>query len=295
MAKKITSNKRRDEIIRRLNNKADDGFDEFADELGDVLRQFWNTASLIAAAKITSVLKSSTQAFTTRTASQVEKIAERMLKTGLGRAIRPIMKAASVISYSIGGGEVEGGIIKSFNVVDRQAIKWLEDHTMFWSLDHYDTAVTKRLRRLTKKVITDGMSRADAGRFFANTIGTELDRSGSYWELTADAIATRGRSMGSVSAFERAGVLEYEIDAVLDHRTSDICEYLDGKRFKVADAVHVRSQMIEAVTPEQAKQISPWLRDKDVVDVPIERLAARGVVFPPFHGRCRSRLRIVKN
>jgi len=293
MAKKITSNKRRDDIIRRLNEKADDGFDAFADELGEVLRQFWRTASLITAAKISSVLKSTTQRFTTKTARDIEVIAERMLKTGLGRAIRPIMKAASVISYSIGGAEIDGGIVKSFSLVDREAIRFLEEHTMFWSLNHYDTSVTNRIRKLTKRVISDGMSRRDAGLFFKNTIGENLKRSDSYWELTADAIATRGRSMGALSAFERAGVLEYEVDAVIDHRTSDICNYLNKKRFRVSDAVIVRGEMLQATTPEQAKQISPWLRDRDVVGAPIRELAARGVVFPPFHGRCRSRLRIV--
>ena len=51
--------------------------------------------------------------------------------------------------------------------------------------------------------------------------------------------------------YVEAGVVEYEINAIVDSRTSDICRDMDGKRFRF---------------------------DEMMV----------GVTFPPFHVFCRS-------
>ena len=289
---RIDIGEQRERLIDKLTRSADRSFDRFADDLGDVLRQYWHAASVVAASKVSRFLRNSTKAFTPAVAARIDKMMKTTLSGDMSRVIRPIIRAASVLSYTIGVSDM--GVIASFSLPDRRAIKWLENHTMFWSLNHYDSHVSTRLKKLTTKVIEQGLSRHDAGLFFRNTIGEDLSRSDSYWRLTADAIATRGRSYGTISAMESAGVLEYEIDAVLDHRTSTICEYLNGKRFKVADAAQIRDLMIQATTPEQAKNISPWLSPKIVVGESPERLARMGVVVPPFHGNCRSRIVIVR-
>ena len=125
-----------------------------------------------------------------------------------------------------------------------------------------------------------------------NTIGTASrgqNRLG-YWELTADAITTRSRSFGSIEALVKAGATQYEWDSVIDHRTSDICRELDGKVFEVARAVEVRDSMINAKTPEEAKEIMPWIPEKKFKEMSLAELQSAGVVLPPAHGRCRARI-----
>lgn len=124
-------------------------------------------------------------------------------------------------------------------------------------------------------------------------IGPGLTESDHYWELTADAITTRSRSFGSIEAMVKADVTQYRWDSVVDHRTSDICRSLDGKVFEVAAAVEVRDAMIAAETPEEAKEIMPWLKPDEVVDTPVEELQRLGVVLPPAHALCRASIQIV--
>lgn len=164
---------------------------------------------------------------------------------------------------------------------------------MYWSLNHYDAHVTNRLKRLADKAIEQGLSRADAGKFFANTIGKELNRSASYWELTADAITTRARSFSNISGLERIGAIKYRWDSVIDHRTSDICRHLDGKEFRVERAAELRDKVLAAETPEEAKKLMPWLPEKQVVESSISQLERLGVVLPPAHGNCRARITIL--
>lgn len=272
-----------EDILRRRS------FNGLSDRFATVLTELWLIAGKAAVEAISSLLRGKSK-FTANDFKEVLKAGAAILSSGFGSDISPIVQNVSIGAYGKGLNEIRAGLSKSFSLVDRQAVSFIHEHHMYWSLNHYDRHVTDRLKRLSEAAIKNGLSRADAGRFFANTIGEELQRSASYWELTADAITTRSRSFSNISGLERIGATVYEWDSVVDHRTSDICLYLDGKQFRVEAAAEVRNAMLEAETPEKAKEIMPWLPEDQVVDTPISQLESLGVVLPPAHGNCRARI-----
>jgi len=285
-------------------------FGGFSDRLAEVITELWLMAGDDILEHIASFL-SGTGKFTLKDFEEIDRIADQSMRTAFGTNLNPVVQQATISAYGKGLDEIRAGLSKSFTLVDQRAISFIHDHHMYWSLNHYSSHTTERIKRLADQAISSGMSRRDAGKFFARTIGEELKRDAAYWELTADAITTRARSFSNIAAFEELGVERYIISIVDDHRTSDICLYLGGKevevtneqgekevlqlkeherRFDVADAAKIRDRMIEAETPEEAKEIMPWRSPKTVLSKFPKDLARSGVMMPPFHGRCRSRI-----
>lgn len=289
-------------------------FGRFSDRLADVIFELWQMAGDDVLEFVGDYLGGRSGKFTAADFRAIDEVARQSMRTAFGTNLSPIVQSVTLEAYGRGLNEIRAGFSKSFNLVDKQAVAFIHEHHMYWSLGHYENDTTDRMKRLADTVISSGMSRRDAGRFFENTIGKELKRDRAYWELTADAITTRSRSFSNISAFERAGVERYIISIVDDHRTSDICRYLGGKEvavvdketgesktvqlseeertFDVAAAAGVRDAMLAAKTPEEAKEIMPWKGVQRRVErgESTAQMSAGGVMMPPFHGRCRSRM-----
>jgi SPP1 gp7 family putative phage head morphogenesis protein len=148
----------------------------------------------------------------------------------------------------------------------------------------------------------------------------------SYWRVVADAFVGRARTTSQISSYEEAGIETYEIVAVLDEVTTDICRFMDGKTFSVSAARGLLDSLEALDDPEDVKYANPWVRKgvdpeegglrlyvptadgKGVTIAKIarsgvgssddrgsytnarsdEELVALGIPVPPFHGRCRS-------
>ncbi len=273
--------------INRLLKQRD--FNKFSDNLSKLLGEIWLAAGKVGLSALNDYLKG-TAAFKVGDIDDVIEMLQGALSTDFAANVSPVVNGSVKHVYGLGANEIRAGLGRSFSLVDRRAVKWLHEHHMYWSLNHYDSHVTERIKRLADTAIKNGLSRENAGKFFQNTIGQELDRSLSYWELTADAITTRSRSFGSIEGLVKAGATKYEWDSVIDPRTSAICRDLDGKVFEVARAVEVRNKMIAAETPEEAKEIMPWIPEKKFKEMSLAELQDAGVVLPPAHGRCRARI-----
>lgn len=268
--------------------QAQEGFDGIAQDLEDILGALWEALALAAAAEVAGILGAA--AFGRQVAAAAIDAMREYLGEEFPAQASPFVREAIRITY--GAAQDEFGVVlaTSLNLTDRRAQRWLHQHHMYWVREHFDAHVTERLTRLADTALSQGLSRVNAGRLFRNELAGTLGQSDAYWRLTADAITTRSRSFGSIEAMQKAGIDRYMIDAVVDHRTSEICEYLDGRVFEVAEAAAIRDRMIDAETPEEAKQVMPWMRPEDVVDRSESELVALGVMVPPFHGNCRSRL-----
>ena len=300
--------KRIQQIIRQKN------FGRFSDRLGAIIQELWMMAGDDVLEHIANFLSKASGKFTLKDFEEINAVASQSMRTAFGTNLNPIVQQVSIQAYSKGLDEIRAGLSKSFSLVDSRAVEFVHRHHMYWSLEHYDSHVTERVKRLADTAIQSGLSRRNAGKFFERTLGQELERDRAYWDLMADAITTRSRSFSNIAAFEESGIERYVISIVDNHRTSDICRYLGGKevtfknaegvvetvqlkeherRFDVADAARVRDRMIEAKTPEEAKEIMPWRSPKTVLSKFPKDLARGGVVMPPFHGNCRSTLDIV--
>ena len=211
---------------------------------------------------------------------------------GMDAVLRPLYEEQLSIAYGIGRNGVASDLGKSvsFNLVDGQAKEWLVDHNLYWVGTAYSREFSQKIADTVREAtVEQGLSYQEAARALRDKLTVELvgERPLRYWEVVASAAAVRSRAFGSVESMVQAGVTHVEILNVLDESTCDACNYLDGKTFAVQHAVSQRDRMMEARTPEEAKDISPWLPTDKIVGVPVDELAAMGVVLPQYHGRCR--------
>ena len=199
-------------------------------------------------------------------------------------------------AFTVGGEDISAQAVVSTSVKDRQLKNFLSDNATFWVGNHYDQQVQSRIQEAADNVLstTEGtLGRREAGQKFAEAFRGQFQKSDSYWRLLANDVTTKSRELGRVQGMVKAGIEQYRIDAILDRRTSDICRYLDGKVFDVADAVEQRDRLLQSEDPEAIKEMSPWLQAEQVVEMSVEELSSQGVLLPPFHGNCRSRIQAV--
>lgn len=109
----------------------------------------------------------------------------------------------------------------------------------------------ERLIRTMNNEIRDGLIRGDSYRKMIKTIEHRTGIGGSDAKRLLMTEAAFVLNSANAQAFMDAGILEYEISAVMDSRTSPTCRHMDGQIFKFSERVV-------------------------------------GVNAPPFHSYCRS-------
>ena len=197
-------------------------------------------------------------------------------------------------SYMIGQEQIDVQAAASLNQMDRRALAWADDITTRTIGDHYDRQARDRIQRVTREIFEDEggvVGRVEAGERFREAFKGELDKSKSYWRRMANDSVTRSREFGRTEALVKAEIQQFEVNAILDRATSDICQALNGKIYEVAQAVELRDALMEAQEPDELKNIAPWPTEDDAEDLeaadPAD-LAEEGIVLPPYHGNCRT-------
>lgn len=211
----------------------------------------------------------------------------------------------------------------SFSQVDDWAIKAINRHQVFWVGEFYSRHLAERIQAVAEEVILrQGFGRKEAGKRLREVLGSEFGivpggRSSVapniparfagnpdlYFSMVASNAANQARIFGALMEFQDAGVITYEVLNPLDERTGEICLFLAGQTFSVATGVAQMTRMLEAESPEEIKEISPWLSARELEDAvgdakigsksAEERLAAAGASLPPYHVFCRSTIAIV--
>ena len=167
-----------------------------------------------------------------------------------------------------------------------------------------------------------GLDSRAIGAELADALGLAVTgRTANYFGVVANAAISSARSYGELTSMRDAGLQSYVWISVQDERTSDICGFLDGQSFPVADSLNRFATADAAPTPEAAIDEFPWYavsggtiyagpRDVPVRDrTPVARIdtprsgtgggsysqltapqVAPGTPVPPAHGWCRSLL-----
>lgn len=261
--------------------------------------------------------------------------AEARLRAGVARLgiagqtsrarVDPFTRATGA-AYVLGQREVSTGLgwEVGTDLPDRDAIAGLSSTGLLWVGDAYGDRLNQRriLDVVERTMIRGGLGREEGGRALRAEFGDQFKRSDRYWEMLAATTATRARSVGSLAAMERCGVVTYEYVNPLDERTSDVCRALDGTIYKVKTSVALRDRMVAASSPDEYKAIAPWPRGGDVYTAegaalyksgafraedgtldtakakpylkPSGELAAAGIAIPPLHGHCRSTIEVAE-
>ena len=205
----------------------------------------------------------------------------------------------------------------SFSQLDKRAVKALSKEHPFWINTFYTKQLSKRIADVSQKVVIDqGLGRIEGGKAMREILKQDLSWVGGpaeirgidviparfagnvkgYTEIVSANAVNRGRNFGFISGYRDAGIERYRWNSVMDRRTSEICIELDGREFQVGKAVGLMNDLNAADSPEDVKELNPWVSVKQLKQIAgkgsqakqSQNLSKAGIMFPPAHGRCRS-------
>ena len=212
--------------------------------------------------------------------------------------------ASSAYKTSRKGFANEIGIGADFNLVDKETQINLAKTQTWWVGNHYDQNLREDiLETVDQTLITEGLGRREAGIALAGKLVKKLGVAANlpYFEGLAATVRGQAQSFASIESMVQAKVQRYEIIAVMDARTSDICRQLNGTIFEVPQGVALRDQLNRTKTPLGVKRVMPWIKvpqfksitgDK-TGDAKIQALVEHGLQLPPYHPHCRTVVEMV--
>jgi len=254
-----------------------------------------------------------------REAGAVLRAGVPTVEAKLGTAARDVLRATRQ------GVRARGLTVSAdFNALDRRMIDYLRSSETAFVRDAYGRrlqSLSERARAVVADGLEQGLGRSDLAAALEQAAGKALRApSRFYWETIAGSFTGRGRSYGQLSALAEAGIERYRIEAVLDEHTTPTCRFLHGRVFAVQSAL--ASFRAAEEHPEDLKDISPWVRERRDPETGRRLLyvgrgdehipladelrsglgrrddvgefraladpAANGLMFPPFHGLCRT-------
>ncbi len=200
-----------------------------------------------------------------------------------------------------------------FSTPDLEAMKYLSESQVFWLDNHWSVDVVEDIRAAAWLELM-GQSGANAGAELRRRveqrfgIGAFSHLSDLYFEGVAVNAATTARVSGSVLQMEALGIEKLVFVSVLDERTTEICQCMDGKEFSVSEAAERINSMVKSGDPRAVQSMHAWNPRgfKDVLsgvgvtvepgvainDTDASKIMDSGFALPPLHGRCRSTIDI---
>lgn len=169
-------------------------------------------------------------------------------------------------------------------------------------------------QKKARNVLTDALERnlpqKEVTAALKEAVGTTVGND-SYWNVVGSSWMNRSRNWSNLETFDSAGIKNYQILAIIDERTSDVCRGLNGKTFSVGSQIKILEKASQATDLDAFKKEVPWLRSftdedgKSVVGIKTgnrfkkitvdgklqgksSTLQKKGFAMPPFHGLCRT-------
>ena len=227
--------------------------------------------------------------FTKENAKKVNAILQQALGQDLAAVLEKNVNDLSEKLFKSGISDVARSLkLKlSFDVVDSQAAKILGEHTMFWILNYYSDHLNKEMDEILKQYFIDGKLIGEVASDFATKFLDKSDRGFAYFEGLAEHTTYRVNELGKINGFEKAGIEFYEIKAIIDDRTSEVCRQMDGVIFPVSEAIKFRNTVLNLKSKEDIKKFAPWRPASEILDFKKNGFPT-GMALPPYHWRCRT-------
>lgn len=227
----------------------------------------------------------------------------------------------------------EIGIAKDpFSVKDLGTIKILDRDMNFWIRNAYSREISKVISEEVGNVVNLGLSHKRAAAELKRRLGTVFKETDHYWNIVSKAAVGRARNFARINRMAEYEIISYKIIAIIDHRTTPTCRYMNGRVFKVKRAKELVEKVLSSQKPTDIKAAHPWLefssrraregsnalflrlgktkrylpsstfsfsRTKGFLPAMGHRVKATnteledmGVMLPPFHALCRSDISI---
>lgn len=187
--------------------------------------------------------------------------------------------------------------------------------------DHFASNLKPTITNSIKRGVFDkGLNKVQAGEFLKKELRRKLGGKAfqtsvppgiraqgikavnAYHEGLSATNVTLTRNMANIQSLNDAGVTQAQFVAVIDNRTSQICQQMDGRIFELSQLNGYANQVMAAENVEDLKEFGKWQRDlssfglkagEKLSDADTSaRLARAGVLVPPLHMRCRSEIQI---
>lgn len=175
----------------------------------------------------------------------------------------------------------------SFNVADKFAADVLGKHNLFWVQTYYEDHLQESINDILIDYFTSNKTLSDVAKEFESAFNKKTEKGIDYFEGLAEHTTNRVRELGKITGYEKAGLEYYQIKAIIDERTSDICLSMHERIFPVAEAIKFKDDIIKLKSPEDIKKFAPWRKPNEVQGVATENLPP-GMELPPYHWRCRT-------
>lgn len=176
-------------------------------------------------------------------------------------------KKVTAASLKKAGREIKAGV----TTADRAVINVLSNNNNFFVGETYDRAVVENVNRVIATNVEKGLPKRGLNVALRREIGEQVGISSDvYYKILSNDVLNRARVFAQVNSFVEAKVKRYEFVAVIDERTSAICEYYDGRIFEVETARKIVRDVTKFGVPDTEKQIDkfkalrPWVSlDRD--------------------------------
>ena len=283
-----------DQVLGAMQLIKRDKYDNIADELSNALLDDWDKETQGALNDLIADIRTRDGEVDTDVLDQqINALALRLGPKFANKVAAPLFEG-HLAAFEGGQRDVNFSATVKFNQVDEKAIRALDEHNIYWVRNSFNRVLQDDIKKVTDKVIREGLDYRAAGELFEREFAEQFQQHGTnYWRGFANNVVTRSREIGHINAYEKAGVTEYQVRAVLDHRTTQICRELHGRIFSVSRGIETRDALIEADNPEQVLEIVPWRKPDSVASVPTQELPG-GLEFPPYHFRCRTRTTVYR-
>lgn len=286
----------------------------FVEDVGDSLNRGWEKTS-------NSAIKKAIKAFGSRKSAAA---ALNALVKSLGTSMDGVLTKTAMTSvkketrtlYKLVKGSQSAKYDIGFKVgsIDQKVISAVAEDSPFWIGSFYDRQLSARIAEIGHSLVVEGGMSVEAGAkemhkvlssefalkggsSYESTIPSPFSgRVGTYNRILTANSASRIRNYADISAMHSAGIKRYEISAVMDKRTSRICQNMNGRVFTVKQGMSLLERYAIAESPEEFVEITPWVSATAMTKIAgtgnlasqSEKLSAAGLNLPPYHGLCRT-------
>jgi SPP1 gp7 family putative phage head morphogenesis protein len=225
--------------------------------------------------KLEKFLKKLDQNWPKMTATQIDDVFGKARKFLRDLSVEPLMPLwTKKISVTLEG--VYRGVKKSIkqnflprlatslDQKDLEAIQNISAQPSLWLRDKQgkiSDTLTRRGRKIVQEGLDKGLGRNAIGSQLRKQIPGIATRYGrQYANVVAANATTRARSISQIRSYTTAGIEFFEIQAVLDERTTEICRCLDGQIIPVQPIEAQIEEFMAANSPEEVMERRPFLQ-----------------------------------
>lgn len=116
-------------------------------------------------------------------------------------------------------------------------------------------------------------------------------------DTIASLNTTRLVSYGFLNEAALTGITAYKYNALMDVRTTEICEHLNNRIFPIVNQLERLDTELRITDSDQMRTFAPFPKQSQIEEfksLSTEELIARGWCYPPMHFNCRSIIEYVE-